>query len=117
MSYLEDVVGVVASGGHAAPEENLVSVAEYFSNAPALEQKKLKKKISDMGYKRYSITIDDLIPTQEFVDTENFKDVESINKPVKVFIDSDGIKLVDGHHRCASLLAAGVAKVKAYVYS
>jgi hypothetical protein len=83
-----------------------------------LVQEELKKKIKEMenNYREEYVEISDLTPTQETVDTGNFKDAEAFEKPIIVYKDSDGMKLVDGHHRCASRIKAGHGGIKAKVY-
>lgn len=93
-------------------------VEDYFSKSPRLIQEELKKKIKEMEnqYKEDYVEISDLTPTQETVDTENFKEAESFEKPVIVYKDDEGMKLVDGHHRCATRIKDGHRGIKAKVY-
>ena len=122
MSYLENVIK--ASGGYGAPAEVLIedtnkeSVAKYFSNLPRLIQDSLKTAIigREDQYSEEYLEISDLIPTQETVDSENFKDASEFNKPIVVYRDETGMYLVDGHHRCASKVIAGSTGIRAKVY-
>ena len=94
------------------------STEEVFKKKPKLEQYELKQKIKEMGdnYEESYIEIADLIPTQEVVKTKNFKSAKKYNKPVVVYIDSEGKKLVDGHHRCATRVMSGMEGVEARIY-
>ena len=93
-------------------------VEDYFKKSPRLVQEELKKKIKEMEnqYKEEYVEISDLTPTQETVDTGNFKDAEQYGKPVVVYRDAEGMKLVDGHHRCATRVKGGHGGIKAKVY-
>ena len=93
-------------------------VEDYFKKSPRLVQEELKKKIKEMEnqYKEEYVEISDLTPTQETVDTGNFKDAEQYGKPVVVYQDSEGMKLVDGHHRCATRVRGGHRGIKAKIY-
>ena len=93
-------------------------VEKYFEKSPALLQEELKKKIKEMenDYKEEYVEISDLTPTQEVVSVDNFKDAENYGKPVIVYKDESGMKLVDGHHRCASRVDAGHSGIKAKIY-
>jgi len=93
-------------------------VEDYFKKSPRLVQEELKKKIKEMEnqYKEEYVEISDLTPTQKYVNTDNFKDAESYGKPITVYKDSEGMKLVDGHHRCATRVKGGHRGIKAKVY-
>lgn len=110
MSYLDTVIR--ASGGHAAPVE------DYFASKPLLCQKELKAAVKEMGSdcKKEYVQISELIPTQEYVETDNFKDASEYTKQITVYRDSEGMKLVDGHHRCASRVIDGQKEIEAMVY-
>jgi hypothetical protein len=127
---------VNASGGAGAPAEILdmnkikkpkssqfsfddVLIKEIFPKAPSLVQDELKSKIKKIGdsYTEEQILISDLIPTQNYLDLTNFKDLQETSKPVTVYRDGNMFKLVNGHHRCASKALAGKKTIKARVYT
>lgn len=126
---------VNASGGAGAPAEVLdmdkirkpkssqfsfddVSIKRIFTKAPSLVQDELKSEIEKIGdsYTEEYLKISDLIPTQDYIDLENVKAAKDITKPVIVYVDDDGMKLVDGHHRCASKILAGQKGISAKIY-
>jgi len=93
------------------------TIEKIFSKAPYLAQGELKQKVKDLeDYEEKYLDISDLIPTQTNLDPNKFKDARSITKPVIVYKDADGYKLVDGHHRCASKAIAGHTQIMAKVY-
>ena len=93
------------------------TIEKIFSKAPYLAQDELKQKVKDLeDYEEKYLDISDLIPTQTNLDPNKFKDARSITKPVIVYKDADGYKLVDGHHRCASKAIAGHTQIMAKVY-
>lgn len=93
-------------------------VEDYFQKSPRLVQEELKKKIKEMEnqYREEYVEISDLIPTQETVDSSNFKDAAAFEMPIIVYKDEEGLKLVDGHHRCATRVRQGHKGIKAKVY-
>jgi hypothetical protein len=107
----------VLPDGAVTPEDK--SIEEIFSKPPQLIQEELKGKIEELGddYLEEYLEIDDLVPTQDYLDPENFKDAKSFTKPITVYKDEEGYKLVDGHHRCASKVMDGQRGIKAKVYS
>jgi len=111
-SYLESVF----SGGHGAPEEP--KIKDVFSYSPILVQEELKGAVKDIKdyYDEEYLDISDLIPTQDYIDSEKLKDAKSFDKPITVYKDEEGYKLVDGHHRCASSVLAGKQEIRAKVY-
>ena len=106
----------VLPDGSVNPKKNPVD--DYFVKSPRLVQEELKKKIKEMEneYKEEYVEISDLTPTQRYVNTDNFKDAESYGKPITVYKDSEGMKLVDGHHRCATRVKGGHRGIKAKIY-
>jgi len=62
------------------------------------------------------IKIEDLVPTQETVDTENVEEVLESTKPVDVLITEDGPLLIDGHHRTTARKEQGEDTVPANIY-
>jgi hypothetical protein len=98
--------------------DGVVSVSKVFNKPPYLFQEELKKKVDELGdnYTKGYVDIADLVPTQEFLESSNLKNPESIVKPITVYIDGDGLKLVDGHHRCASKVSAGKRTIEAKIY-
>ena len=99
-------------------EQNNEPVEKYFSKEPKLVQDLLKSVIreADDDYSEEYLEIYDLIPTQETVDSSNFKEAVEYEKPVVVYKDSSGMYLVDGHHRCATKVRDGASAIKAKVY-
>lgn len=93
-------------------------VEEYFAKPPRLIQEELKKKIKEIenNYSEGYVEISDLTPTQEVVDTSEFKDASKYMEPIIVYKDEEGLKLVDGHHRCASRVQEGHGGIKAKIY-
>lgn len=93
-------------------------VEDYFSKPPRLIQEELKKKIKEMenNYNEGYVEISDLTPTQETVDASDFKDANKYMEPIVVYRDEEGLKLVDGHHRCASRVEQGNKGLKAKIY-
>jgi hypothetical protein len=106
----------VLPDGTVSPKDK--PIEEYFSKSPTLIQEELKKKIKEMesNYKEEYVEISDLTPTQETVDVSNFKDAEAFEQPIIVYKDDEGMKLVDGHHRCATRTSQGHKGIKAKVY-
>jgi len=105
----------VIPDGVVSLDEN--PIEKMFSKPPYLAQDELKQKVEDLDdYEEEYLNISDLIPTQTHLDPSKFKDARSITKPVIVYEDADGYKLVDGHHRCASKAIAGETKIMARVY-
>jgi hypothetical protein len=126
---------VNASGGAGAPAEVLdmdkiekpkssqfssddLLIKKIFSKAPSLVQDELKSEIEKIGdfYTEEYLKISDLTPTQNYIDPENVKAAKDITKPVIVYVDDDGMRLVDGHHRCASKILAGQKGISAKIY-
>ena len=107
----------VLPDGTVSPDKEY-TVEELFSKPPQLVQEELKKKIKEMedSYSEEYLEISDLTPTQDYLDQDNFKDAESFTKPITVYKDDEGFKLVDGHHRCASKIMAGQSGIRAKVY-
>jgi hypothetical protein len=97
---------------------NGIVINKIFSKSPDLHQEELKKKVEAMGddYVEEYLDIDDLTPTQEHLDPYNVKKPGSTLRPITVYMDRDGFKVVDGHHRCASKVLAGDRSIKAKVY-
>lgn len=93
-------------------------VEEYFAKPPRLIQEELKKKIKEIenNYSESYVEISDLTPTQEVIDTSEFKDASKYMEPIVVYKDDEGLKLVDGHHRCASRVQEGHGGIKAKIY-
>jgi hypothetical protein len=93
-------------------------VEKYFSKEPKLVQDLLKSVIreADDEYSEEYLEIYDLIPTQETVDSSNFKEAVEYEKPVVVYKDDSGMYLVDGHHRCATKVREGASGINAKVY-
>jgi hypothetical protein len=102
----------------SSEEGNKEPVEKYFSKEPKLVQDLLKSAIkeADDEYSEEYLEIYDLIPTQETVDSSNFKEAVDYEKPVVVYKDDSGMYLVDGHHRCATKVRDGASGVKAKVY-
>jgi hypothetical protein len=94
------------------------TVEKIFSKPAYLAQDELKEKIKDLGdnYTEEYLDISDLVPTQDYLDEDKFKDASSITKPITVYQDDEGYKLVDGHHRCASKVMSGHTQIMAKVY-
>lgn len=59
----------------------------------------------------------DLIPTQKSVNMRRVGRNYTSDKPVKVWKDDEGYKLIDGHHRCVGHYLNGDDYVKAKVFS
>jgi hypothetical protein len=59
----------------------------------------------------------DLIPTQKSVNMRRVGRNYTSDKPVKVWKDDEGYKLIDGHHRCVGNYLNGNDYVKAKVFS
>ena len=95
-----------------------VTPEKVFSNAPYLAQSELKEKVKAMRdlYTEETLQISDLIPTQDYLIPSNLKNVDDIKKPITVYKDREGLKLVDGHHRSASMFLAGRKEITANVY-
>lgn len=62
------------------------------------------------------VDINDLIPTQNTVNMSRVADVLDSDKPVEVWQDEDGMKLIDGHHRTAGAKLSGRSTVNANIY-
>lgn len=63
------------------------------------------------------IMIIDLVPTQKSVNMRRVGKNYLSEKPVKVWKDADGYKLIDGHHRCVGHMLNGHDYIKAKVFS
>jgi Pyruvate/2-oxoacid:ferredoxin oxidoreductase delta subunit len=98
--------------------DGVVTPKEVFSKAPNLVQEELKKKINTMGdrYTEESVKISDLVPTQDYLDLSKLHDAGDNTKLITVYLDDEGYKLVDGHHRCAYKVGAGKGDIMAKVY-
>ena len=94
------------------------TIDKIFSKKPYLYQEELKKKVEELGddYVEEYLEIDDLIPTQKHLDPSNIKQRDYALKPITVYMDRDGFKVVDGHHRCATKVLSGNKSIKAKVY-
>ena len=97
---------------------NGIVMDKIFSKNPDLHQEELKKKVEALkdDYTEEYLDIDDLTPTQEHLDPYNVKKPGSTLEPITVYMDENGLKVVDGHHRCASKVLAGEKKINAKVY-
>jgi hypothetical protein len=98
--------------------DGTVTPEKVFSKAPNLIQEELKEKIYDMGdnYSEESVNISDLIPTQDYLDPIKMKGAGDNTKLITVYLDDEGLKLVDGHHRCAHKVGGGQNEIMAKVY-
>jgi hypothetical protein len=98
--------------------DGTVTPEKVFSKAPNLIQEELKEKIYDMGdnYTEESVNISDLIPTQDYLDPIKMKGAGDNTKLITVYLDDEGYKLVDGHHRCAHKVGGGQNRIMAKVY-
>jgi len=98
--------------------DGTVTPEKVFSKAPNLIQEELKEKIYDMGdnYTEESVNISDLIPTQDYLDPIKMKSAGDNTKLITVYLDDEGLKLVDGHHRCAHKVGGGQNEIMAKVY-
>lgn len=98
--------------------DGTVTPEKIFSKAPNLIQEELKEKIYDMGnnYTEESVNISDLIPTQDYIDPIKLKDAGDNTKLITVYLDNEGFKLVDGHHRCAHKVGGGQNEIMAKLY-
>jgi hypothetical protein len=106
----------VIPDGVVAPENK--TVEKIFTKPPHLYQDELKEKVEELGdnYTRESLDIADLVPTQDYLDPDNIKNSRPTMKPIVVYVDEEGFKVVDGHHRCASKVLAGEKSIDAKVY-
>jgi hypothetical protein len=98
--------------------DGVVKPNKVFSKPPKLVQEELKEKVKDLGdnYTEESVTIADLTPTQDYLDPVKLDDVRNSEKPIIVYRDDEGLKLVDGHHRCCSKVLSGKKDIMAKVY-
>jgi hypothetical protein len=98
--------------------DGTVTPEKVFSKYPDLTQEKLKKKINNMEdiYTEELLKISDLIPTQDYLTPIKLKGADDNTKLVTVYLDGEGYKLVDGHHRCAAKIMAGQNEIMAKVY-
>jgi len=98
--------------------DGTVTPEKVFSKAPNLIQEELKEKIYDMGdnYTEEPVNISDLIPTQDYLDPIKMKGAGDNTKLITVYLDDEGLKLVDGHHRCAHKVGGGQNEIMARVY-
>jgi hypothetical protein len=98
--------------------DGTVTPEKVFSKAPNLIQEELKEKIDDMGdnYTEESVRISDLVPTQDYLDPIKLKGASDNTKLITVYLDEEGFKLVDGHHRCAHKVGGGQNEIMAKVY-
>jgi hypothetical protein len=98
--------------------DGTVTPEKVFSKAPSLVQEELKGKISQMedNYTEESVNISDLIPTQDYLDPIKLRDAGDNTKLITVYLDDEGYKLVDGHHRCANKIGAGEDTIVAKLY-
>lgn len=98
--------------------DGVVKPEKVFSKTPKLAQKELKEKVSTMGdnYTKKLVRISDLTPTQDYLDLIKLNDAGKNYKPITVYQDDEGYKLVDGHHRCAYKVASGKNSIMAKVY-
>ena len=106
----------VIPDGVVKPENKTID--KVFSKSPRLQQEELKKKVEGLGdnYVEEYLEIDDLIPTQDRLDPNNIKKPNADSKPIIVYVDQEGFKIVDGHHRCAAKVLSGDKSIKAKVY-
>lgn len=98
--------------------DGTVTPEKVFFKAPNLIQEELKEKIYDMGdnYTEESVNISDLVPTQDYLDPIKMKGAGDNTKLITVYLDDEGYKLVDGHHRCAHKVGGGQNEIMARVY-
>ena len=95
-----------------------VTPEKVFSKAPNLVQDELKEKISAMedNYTEEFVKIKELIPTQDYLDPIKLEGASDNIKLITVYMDAEGMKLVDGHHRCAAKVMAGEDSIAAKMY-
>jgi hypothetical protein len=115
------IASAVEEGGlcrFAVLPDGSVTPEKAFSKEPKLIQDELKEKIDAMGdnYTEESVNISDLTPTQDYLDPIKFRGAADNTKPITVYVDDEGYKLVDGHHRCAAKVGAGQNVIMAKVY-
>ena len=98
--------------------DGAVTPEKVFSKAPNLIQEELKEKIDEMGdnYTEESVRISDLVPTQDYLDPIKMKGAGDNTSLITVYLDDEGFKLVDGHHRCAHKVGGGQNEIMAKVY-
>ncbi len=98
--------------------DGVVKPENVFSKTPKLVQEQLKEKVNTMedNYTKKLVRISDLTPTQDYLDLIKLNDAGKNYKPITVYQDDEGYKLVDGHHRCAYRFAAGKNSIMAKVY-
>jgi hypothetical protein len=98
--------------------DGTVTPDKVFSKAPNLIQDQLKEKVAAMGdnYTEESVKISDLIPTQDYLDPIKMQGAGDNTKLITVYLDDEGYKLVDGHHRCAHKVGGGQSDIMAKLY-
>jgi hypothetical protein len=98
--------------------DGTVTPEKVFSKAPNLIQDELKEKVNAMGdnYTEESVKISDLIPTQDYLDPIKMQGAGDNTKLITVYLDDEGYKLVDGHHRSAHKVGGGQSNIMAKLY-
>jgi len=107
-----------SAGQHRLPVTIRSKPKNIFSKSPNLTQDSLKEKVKEMGesYTEELVKISNLIPTQDYLDPVKLEGAKSNDKPIIVYKDDEGYKLVDGHHRCAHKIGGGQNEIMAKVY-
>lgn len=115
------IAAEVEEGGlcrFAVLPDGAVTPEKVFSKPPSLTQEELKKKVDALGdnYTEESVKISDLTPTQDYLDPIKLRGASDNTKLITVYLDDEGYKLVDGHHRCAAKVGAGQETIMAKLY-
>jgi hypothetical protein len=101
------------------PEEDVISIRAFFKNpitdkyipSPFSDEAKSIFDAGEKSIEETSLSIDELIPTQHFVEKGNLLNLKGDTLPLIVKIDGD-LLVFDGHHRISAKKLKGEQRVK-----
>jgi hypothetical protein len=107
----------VAGGMMEDGDDNNVEVQTFFFHDKVEMPVIVEKLLKDVEpVDEQEIAIEDLIPSQNTVNTRRIQAIMDSQKPVKVLITDEGPVLIDGHHRTVARMLSGYNTVSAKIY-
>lgn len=110
-----DSASLVASA--AIGEDKNVRTSSVFNYAKVGMPFGAKSYIKDnKADEETEVSLEELIPTQKTINMSRVADVMESDKPIEVWSDAEGMKIIDGHHRAAGAKLSGRKTINANIY-